>query len=61
MLISREVLHNDGPVMHWLPDMVHMDLYMLGPLPGNWIYGYINITLIVTKEEIRQITTNIKL
>ena len=47
--------------MHWLLDIVHVDLYMLGPLPGNWIYGYINITLVVTKEDSGQITTKIKL
>ena len=35
ILISREVLQNDGPVMHQFPDIVHMYIYMLGPLPSN--------------------------
>ena len=35
MLIGRAVLQNDGPVMRQFPDIVHVYLYMLGPLPGN--------------------------
>ena len=33
---------------------------MLGPMPDNWICGYLNSTLIVTKEDSGQGTTNIK-
>ena len=35
MLIYREVLQNNGPVMHRLPNVVHVDLNMFGPLPLN--------------------------
>ena len=61
LLISRPILQNDGPVMYQFPDIVHVYLYMLGPLPSNWICGYLNSTLIVTKEDSGQNTTNIKL
>ena len=61
MLIYRAVLQNYGPVMHQLPGVVHVNLYVLGPLPGNWICGYINGTLIVTKEDSGKGNTKIKL
>ena len=47
--------------MHQLSDVVHVYLYMFGPLPDNWIYGDINITLIVTKEESGKSNTEVKL
>ena len=49
MLINREVLKNDGLVMHQFPDIVHVYIYMLGPLLSNWIFRDINITLIFKK------------
>ena len=61
MLIYREVLHNNGHVMQQLPNVVHVNLYMFGPLPGNWICGYLNSTLVVTKEDSGQSNTKIKL
>ena len=47
--------------MHYLSDVVHVNLYMFGPLPGNWICGYLNSTLVFTKEDSGQSTTKIKL
>ena len=35
LLICRVVLQNNGPVMHQLPDVVHVNLNMFGPLPLN--------------------------
>ena len=61
LLICRAVLQNYGPVMHQLPDVVHVNLYVFGPLPGKWIYGGINSTLIVTKYDSEKITTKTKL
>ena len=37
LLIRRAVLQNYCPVMHQLPNVVHVDLNMFGPLPLNWI------------------------
>ena len=51
LLICKAVLQNNCHVMHQLPDIVHVDLYILDPLPGKWICGYINSTFIVTKED----------
>ena len=61
MLISWEVLQNDGPVMHQIPHVVHVILNMFGPLPLNWIYGDIDSNFVVTKYDCGQSTTNIKL
>ena len=61
MLICREVLQNDGPVMQQFPNIVHMYLYMLGHLAGKWIYGDLNSTFIFTKYDCKQSTTNRKL
>ena len=47
--------------MHQLPDVVHVYLNMFGPLPGNWISGDIDSTLIVKKYDFGQSTTNLKL
>ena len=38
LLICREILQNNCLVMHQLPDVVHVDLNMFGPLPLNWIH-----------------------
>ena len=35
LLIYRELLKNNGSVMHQLPDVVHVYLNMFAPLPGN--------------------------
>ena len=56
-----EVLQNYGLVMHHLPDVVHVNIYVFGPLPSNWIFARINSTLIVTKYDCGQSTTNLKL
>ena len=32
MLISQEILQNNGPVMHQLPNVVHVYLNMFGPM-----------------------------
>ena len=61
LLISRAVLKNDGPVIHQFPIIVHVYLSMLGPLFDNWIYGYINSPMFVTKEDSGESTTKIKL
>ena len=61
LLICSAVLQNNGPVMHQLPDVVRVYLNMFGPLPGNWIYGDINSTLIFRIYECGKITTNPKL
>ena len=61
LLICRAVLQNYGPIMHQLPDVVHVYLDMFGPLSGNRIHGNINSTLIVTKYDRGQSTTNLKL
>ena len=61
LLISQAVLQNDGHVMHLLRDIVHVYLYMLGHLSGNWICGYLNRNLIVTKEDSGHSTTKIEL
>ena len=61
LLIYREVLQNNGHVMHQLPDAVHVYLYMFDPLPLNWICGDLDITSVVTKYDYRQSTTNLKL
>ena len=61
LLICRAILQNNGHVMHQLPDVVHVNLYFFGPLPGNWICGDLNSTLIATKYDCGQSTTNLKL
>ena len=61
MLICGTVLQKKCFVMHKLSDVVHVNLYMFGPLPGNWIHGYLNSTLVVTKEKSGQSNTKIKL
>ena len=38
LLICGAVLQNNCLVMHQLPDVVHMDLNMFGPLPLKWIH-----------------------
>ena len=50
-----------GPVMHQFSDIVHVYLYMFGPLPGNWICRDIYSTLGVTKYDCGQRTNNPKL
>ena len=47
--------------MYQLPDVVHVYLNMFGPLPGSWICGDLDSTLIVIKYDYEQITTNPKL
>ena len=37
LLIFRVILQNNCLVMHQLPDVVHVDLNMFGPLSLNWI------------------------
>ena len=61
LVIYMVVLQNYGPVMHQLPNVVHVNLYMFGPLPSNWIYGDLKSTFIVTKYDTRQSNTKIKL
>ena len=61
LLICKEILQNNGPVMHQLPDVVHVYLNMFGPLLGKWICGGLHSTLIVTKYDHGQRTNNIKL
>ena len=61
LLINRVLLHNVGPVMHQILDRVHVYLYMLGPLPSNRIFGYLNSTFIFTKYDSGKITTKIKI
>ena len=61
LLIYRAVLQNNGPVIHQLPDVVHVYINMFGPLFGNWICVDISSTLIVTKYDYGQSTTNTKL
>ena len=61
LLIYRVVLQNYCPVMYQLPDAVHVNLYVFGPLLGNWIYGDLDRTLVVTKYDCGQIITNPKL
>ena len=59
--ICRAVLQNYGILMHYLPNVVHVNLYVFGLLPSKSICGYLNRTLIVTKYDCGQSTTNLKL
>ena len=51
LLIFRELLQNNGPIMHQIPYVVHVHLNMFGAFPGDWICANINSTLIVTKYD----------
>ena len=60
LLSGWAILQWSHPVMHKSPDVVHMDLNMLFPLPLNWISRYFYITFIVHPNVGRRINCDTK-